>query len=255
MKLEVVRVLGNQFAFICLALATQAIAAPKLVQGTIAKVVDGDTVHVRVGSSYRALADNFDLYANPVADANLLKIRMLGIDSAETHFPAPGHGVVGQQPWGDEAADYLNRLVKVGGAITLQTWGLDKYKRTLGFVFSNKVDINLQMVRGGFAAPYEICSGPDCTRQFFTDYRVRDYLMSCDAARKEKRGIWNPSRPLNELPFEFRMRMTNGKPEKYVGNYDTMELLEPQDYKRIDICRRVFFLNKNEALRIGFKQK
>jgi endonuclease YncB( thermonuclease family) len=255
MKQSVVRLLGSYLGLVFLLAGHSAsIAAPQVVQGTVKKIVDGDTVHLDARSAYSALSGNLDLYAS--ADPqNDLKIRMLGIDAPETHFPSKKHGVVGQQPWGDEATKYLGQMIKVGGVVAAQTWGLDKFKRTLGFIFSNKIDINLQMVRAGWAVPYEICSGPACTRKFFTDYRVRDYLASCDAARKERRGVYNPQRPLPELPYEFRMRTDGRAPEKFVGNYDTMEFFEPKEFKKIDLCRRIFFFTKAEALRAGFKYK
>ncbi len=236
--------------FVCAA-SVQAASLPQIIQGVISKVVDGDTVNV-TPRSFRGFADSFSFYAD--AD-QVVKVRMLGMDAAEVHFPAPGHGIVGQPPFGEEAAAYLGKMVQVGMPVALQAWGYDKYQRTLAYVVNDKkYDVNLQMVRGGYAVPYEICSGKTCTKQWFTDNRVREYLMSCDAARQEKRGIFNPARPLKELPFEFRMRMGNRQPEKYVGDYDTMKLYQPKDYKKVDVCRRIFFLTKTEALKIGFKE-
>jgi endonuclease YncB( thermonuclease family) len=241
MSLGVIRVLGSRLALALFISALSAQAASKNVQGVISKIVDGDTVNVAAATRSNFSSDD-------------LKIRMLGIDAPETHFPTPKHGVVGQQPWGDQATAYLKGFLKVGGKVLLQTWGHDKYDRTLGFVFTGQTDINLQMVRGGWAIPYIICSGPTCNRQFFTQNRVRDYLASCDAARKEKRGLYNPSHPLKEMPFEFRMRMAEREPDKYVGNYDTMELHQPENYKKVDLCRRIFFTSKAEAEKIGFKE-
>jgi endonuclease YncB( thermonuclease family) len=252
MGLGVVRTFGSRLALGLFAFALTAQAAPGVVQGVISKVVDGDTVNVDP-KSLRRVSNESD-YADYAGDEDV-KVRMLGIDAPETHFPTPDKGVVGQQPWGDLATAYLKGFLKVGSAVTLQTWGQDKYHRTLGFVFVKKVDINLQMVRGGWAIPYVICSGKTCTRKFFTDNRVRDYLASCDAARKEKRGFFDPSKPLKEMPFEFRMRMANRSADKFVGNYDTLELYEPKDYKQVDVCRRIFFMSKAEALAIGFKPR
>ncbi len=251
MSFGVLQVLANRLTLSIFICALSAQAAPKVVQGVINRIVDGDTVNVQANPS-RGFDSATEFYAGSDG-AGALKIRMLGIDAPETHFPTPKHGIVGQQPWGDDATAYLEGFLKAGSSVTLQTWGLDKYQRTLGFVFSNKIDINLQMVRGGWAIPYIICSGPTCTRQFFTDNRVREYLMSCDAARQEGRAIFSRSRPLKEMPFEFRMRMAERTPDKYVGNYDTMELYAPEDYKKVDVCRRIFFMTKAEAVRIGFK--
>jgi endonuclease YncB( thermonuclease family) len=247
MKYAIVRALGTALCVLCCSFTANA--APGVLRGVIEKVVDGDTVHFHA-KAFRGLTDGLDLYAS----TQKVTVRMIGMDAPETHFPTPDHGTVGQQPWGDQAVTYIQKMIHVGSPVTLQTWGMDKYNRTLGFVFDAKTDINLQMVRGGWAAPYIICTGRDCNRQFFTNNRVREYLMSCDAARKERRGIFAASNPMKEMPFEFRMRMAKRTPDKFVGNYDTMELYEPRDYKKVDLCRSIFFMNEEEAKKIGFKR-
>ena len=236
--------------------ASQASAYSKYHQGYIEKISDGDTVWFQPGS--RRLAEvgeslfNSDLGWGGASTR--LKIRMMGMDSPESQLPTKKYGVVGQGNWGKRATQYLNRLVHVNERVVLQDLGNDKYRRTLGYLFNkDKADINLAMVLGGYAIPYIICSGRSCNPSFFKEQRVREYFMTCDEARRARRGIFNPSNPLREMPFEFRLRMMERTPEKFVVDYDSHELYMPEDYKEVDVCRRIFFMRSEDALKMGFK--
>jgi len=215
-----------------------------IVAGVISKNVDGDTVHVCPGQSP-------DCSTDPEVTNHRLIIRMVGIDAPETHLPSP-HGIVGQGKFGDDSARYLSSLVPFGARVILEDQGLDKYKRTLGRLYANKKDINLAMVRAGWAITYIICSGPACDEDFLERERVDEYVDACESARRQGRGIFNPNNPLKEMPFEFRLRMQGRTPDKYVGNISTTELFEPAKYKKVDLCQRIFFLTLADARHAGF---
>lgn len=210
-----------------------------LVEGTIEKTVDGDTVWVQ--PSRREGAET------------RMKIRMLGMDAPETHLPSP-HGVVGQGRWGDAATEYMADLAPVDSDIELEDHGKDMYKRTLGRLFYDGDDVNLRMVKSGWAITYIICSGRECRPGFFEAENVADYVAACEYAKKKGLGVFNPADPLREMPFEFRLRMQNRKPDKYVGNFETKELFEPEDYKKVPLCKRIFFMKETEANRVGYYQ-
>lgn len=212
-----------------------------LYKGHVGKVSDGDTVWFFPQSN-----------SGWSADKSRLTIRMLGIDAPESHFPSPGQGMVSQSPWGDWSTEYLKSLVQSGKDSILQEFGKDHYGRTLGFVFRQKHDLNLVMVRAGWAIPYIICEGRNCNADFWKAQRVRDYLAACDEARAAKRGIFDPRHPMKEMPFEFRLRMSGRKPDKFVGDYSTRRLYQPKDYKSVDVCRRIFFMKQADAVKQGF---
>ncbi|HEY8278995.1 MAG TPA: thermonuclease family protein, partial [Bdellovibrionota bacterium] len=91
--------------------------------------VDGDTVDVKTKTgSY--------------------SIRMLGIDTPETHFM--GHS---QGEWGERAAEQLARLAPVGSRVKLDLADepCDKYGRVLAHIFIGKVHVNAEMVKNGMA--------------------------------------------------------------------------------------------------------
>lgn len=218
-------------------------AVEKKVYGTIVKIVDGDTVWVS--------PNNQDENGDTGAKMEHLKIRMLGMDTPETHLPAPG-GTVGQEPWGSSAADHLTNLLPLGEKVIVKDNGHDKYGRTLAFVFVGNTDINLEMVRSGWAVPYIICEGANCNPDFFKNQRVADYFDACNEARDAGKGIWRPSNPLKELPFEFRLRVQKRKADKFVGDFATSQYRRPAEYRKIDICSRVFFMQEADAKNAGY---
>lgn len=215
--------------------------AVKLIKGKITKVTDGDTVW-------------FEPNKGGNATAVTLKVRMIGMDTPETHLPSP-NGVVGQQPWGDKAADNLASHIPVGSKVTLEDHGTDNYQRTLGRLLKGQTDVNLQQVIDGWASPYIICEGDDCDENFFENQNVEAYFAACEESRSRGRGIYSRKNPLDELPFEFRLRMGERTPDKWVGNYETKELYDPADYAEVDECNRVFFMRKKDAINAGFSER
>lgn len=209
------------------------------VPGVIEKITDGDTVWVDPDGRTDSTPED------------RLKIRMIEMDAPETHLPSPS-GVVGQGHWGDKASEVLADLIPKGTRVEVEDYGLDKYKRTLGIVNHHGEDVNLEMVKRGWAVTYIICEGKTCYPSFFKEHKVKEYVDACDRAQENELGIWDPSDPLKEMPFEFRVRMQEREFEKYVGNFETKELFEPADYKEVPECQRIFFMRESEAKRVGY---
>lgn len=209
--------------------------AAELMDGKISRNVDGDTVWVK-------LADKDET----------LKIRMMEIDAPEWHVVTP-NGTFGQGAFGEKSGNYLAEISPVGTEVTVKAYGKDTYGRTLGTVISEEQDINLQMVEAGWAIPYVICEGKECSPDFFDEHSTKKYLDACDRARKAGKGIFDPEEPLTEMPFEFRLRVQEREPDKFVGDFETQKYVRPKDYKKIDVCKRVFFLKEKDAKNAGFK--
>lgn len=217
----------------------------------VERIIDGDTVWVQPTRSeaFWELTP-MAIEGNP---QTRIKIRMMGIDAPESHLPTENYGVVGQHPWGEKATETLESLIHEGLSVKLIIYGTDKYGRTLAYVYYKNNDINLSMISNGQAIPYIICTKPYCNKNFFSEHNVFTYFSSCASARKARKGIFNPQKPLKEMPFEFRMRMMEKEPDKYVGDFFTKELFEPEDYNKVDLCSRVFFYSYNDALALGFE--
>lgn len=127
---------------------------------TVVRVVDGDTLQIEL-------------------DGELVKVRLIGVDTPETVHP--------QKPvehFGKQASAFTKRLVE-GKAVRLesdpQTANRDKYGRLLRYVYlKDGTLVNALIIRKGYGHAY--------TRfpfQFMEKFRELERH-----AREEKRGLW-----------------------------------------------------------------
>lgn len=119
-----------------------------------------------------------------------LKIRFCGIDAPEKKMPL-----------GVESRDHLRSLVDIGnGELLLVPVEQDRYGRTVAEVYvkdsrSTAINLNVQMVRDGYAWHYEKYSNTCPIRG--------EFAIAQEMAQKEGLGIWkgNP-----QPPWEFRQK-------------------------------------------------
>ena len=144
---------------------------PEVWQVKEGSIYDGDTLRVR-------------------RDEEELKIRFCGIDAPEK-----------KMPMGIESRDHLRSLVDISnGKVLLVPIEQDRYGRTVAELYvkdsdDTAINLNVQMVRDGYAWHYERYSG-NCP--------IRDeFAIAQELAQKEGLGIWkgNP-----EPPWEFRKK-------------------------------------------------
>lgn len=162
-----------------LAIAAPSHAAIRTVAGTVTKVSDGDTIHLTTSEQTK------------------LKVRLYGIDAPETAKINQRTGAVNKpgQPYGEESWNALKsktmeKLVKV------EILDIDKYKRMVGMIWLDDRNINLEMVREGYAEAFIEYLKPPYRTEFLTAERE---------AKSAGRGIW--SLPDYERPKDFRKRM------------------------------------------------
>ena len=142
-------------------------ARPVTLDATIVRVVDGDTVVAR--------SRGFDT-----------PVRLLGIDTPETHRPATP-----VQCWGPEASARTARLLPPGTAVRLVTDPgqdtRDRYARLLAYVYrgDRATSVNLALVATGYARAYVY----DRSRPF---RYAAAYLRAESRARAARRGLWGP---------------------------------------------------------------
>ncbi|GGE28159.1 hypothetical protein GCM10011571_32820 [Marinithermofilum abyssi] len=189
---------------------------------TVKSVVDGDTINI-----------------NETVQGTS-KIRLLSIDTPETYYNGQN-----QNPWATNAKNYLVNLLPPGTKITLETDvdEVDGYGRLLAHVWKGNLDVNKEIVRQGHAVTYYIWPN----MKYFEEYR-----SAMVEAKNNGRNIWNPSNPLPELPFEFRLRVDGRAPDKYVGDYYTKKYVQPAQYKQVPVENRVFFWNEADAQQAGY---
>lgn len=144
--------------------ATPAQAASRQLLGQVSRVVDGDT-----------------LWFQPAEPGEpQVAVRLRGIDAPETC-----------QPWGRQASAALRTMV-LGRVATLHTHGQDDFRRTLGTVSVDGVDINGALVAQGHAWAWQGAHGRS------------PYGRQEAEARAAGRGAH--ADPAAEAPWDFRQR-------------------------------------------------
>ena len=131
------------------------------IEGTVVRVVDGDTIYVQ-------LADRVE------------KIRYIGVDAPELHHPLKG-----EEPGGREAAAVNRRLV-AGRHVRLEldVRTRDRYGRLLAYVWVGDTMINAELVRRGYAQVMTVPPNVKYQEMFVTLQRQ---------ARDAHRGLWHAS--------------------------------------------------------------
>jgi micrococcal nuclease len=127
-------------------------------QYKVNRVTDGDTIQV-------------------IADGTKITIRLVGIDAPEVSHAKNQPG----QPFGEVATKHLAGMV-LNKTAEIKSYGPDRYGRTLGEVFVDAKNINLEMVKAGLA---EVYRGTPAKGQ-----NMEPYWKAEEEAKAAKRGIW-----------------------------------------------------------------
>ncbi len=165
-------VLAIAVSFFVLIFGSAHAATPRTLFAKVERVSDGDTV--------TAITSN----------QTKLRIRLAGIDAPEVpHGEKPG------QPFGEEAREYLTRLIG-GRTIRVETYGPHGFNHTLAMVFLGTVNVNVEMVQQGLA---EVYRGTPC-KAYCRDLRVAELR-----AKQDRIGMWAQGASY-ESPATFRRR-------------------------------------------------
>ena len=142
--------------------------------GFVQKVVDGDTIHLK---------DDY---------GKLLKVRLLGIDAPEM-----------DQSFGFESREMLVNLVE-GERVIIDSRKKDRYKRILGKIYLDDMDVNLTMISKGLAWHY---------KRYRKDQLKRDIPIYSEAEQTAKDnaiGLWSDTAFIP--PWEWRQNKRRKKP-------------------------------------------
>jgi len=134
--------------FLTSGLAYYHLTEPKLQQQTVTKITDGDTLKTQT-----------------------LIIRLKGINTPEKN-----------QPFYQEAKDYLYQQVQ-NKSVKLETYGTDKYGRTLAHIFLDKKNINEQILKQGLGTLY----------YYEKDKHYKKLKQAEEIARQNQWGLWQKS--------------------------------------------------------------
>jgi uncharacterized repeat protein (TIGR01451 family) len=153
--------------------------------GKVIEIVDGDSIVI-------------ESLNRPV------KIELIGIDAPEL-----------KQNYGDVASQHLLDLV-FNKTVAVEYFGLGENGSIPGKVFLDKMDVAAQMVRDGVAW-YDKSNAnrlSEIERQVYAD--------SEKAARNERRGIWQESKPL--APWDFRQDPTLARPTQTPDKAESLSI-------------------------------
>jgi micrococcal nuclease len=149
-----------------------------LVAGSceVIRVVDGDTLIVRQGGmSKQGPAGNGGTRAGDQA----IRVRLLGIDTPET----VKEGTPVEQ-WGPEATEFTRRFLRRGEArLELDKRRLDRFGRSLAYLYVGEEMLNVEIVRAGLA---RVSHYPGDSMAMLRLLRTAE-----SAARAERRGLWS----------------------------------------------------------------
>lgn len=128
-------------------------------QFEVSKVIDGNTITVQDEGNKKVI------------------VRLVGIDAPALPASKEKPG----QPFSGRAAKHLASLV-LGHVVDIKSYGLDGSGRMLGELFSDDKNINIEMIKAGYAEVYrgKLPAGLD----------VEAYWQAQKEAQKANRGMW-----------------------------------------------------------------
>lgn len=133
-------------------------AQPHRMEGMVVRVVDGDTIHVRVGQ-------------------DIEKVRYIGVNTPEIHHPRKGEEPGGREAFAVNRALLAHRHVRLELDVRLR----DRYGRLLAYVWVGETMINAELVRRGYA---QVMTVPP-------NVRYQELFVKLQReARESGRGLW-----------------------------------------------------------------
>ncbi|MBI0436207.1 thermonuclease family protein [Roseomonas sp. KE0001] len=155
-------------ALLLLLLSFPALAAK--LRGEVVGISDGDTLTLLT------------------PDKRQVRVRLAEIDAPES-----------RQPWGSRAQQALSTLV-FRQAVVVTVQDTDRYGRTVGTVWVDRLNANAEMVRQGQAWVY---------RQYLRD---RSLLALEEEAKQAKRGLWALPEGERVPPWQWRRQGQSSQP-------------------------------------------
>ncbi len=160
-------------------------AALRTITGAVIKVTDGDSIQIMT------------------PERTKLKIRLYGIDAPETTKINHRTGQVSKpgQPYGDESWKGLKSKI-MGKQVKVEILDIDKYRRMVGMVWLDDRNINIEMVRGGYAETFVEYLKPP--------YRTM-FVAAEEEAKSAKSGIWSLANYERPRVFRKKLKLSGGE--------------------------------------------
>ena len=168
-------VLNKGSAFLSNALLVLCVCAhasnERVIIGNLKRVVDGDTIYIKTEAD------------------NSIKVRLAFIDAPELN-----------QPFGDDAKAFLKKLK--GRKVSIHVRSKDRYGRHVAVLFHRNTDMNLLMIKNGYAWAY--------TKYLkYASKSIRNkYLHAETLAKEDELGLWQTKDYI--APWEWRKLSRKG---------------------------------------------
>lgn len=156
-----------------------------ILHGTVTEVSDGDT--------FKMISDK-EIPGAKTNKKGEVSVRLYGVDCPETKKP-----LWPAQPYSEAAKEYLARLIE-GKTVTCDLKDLDRYQRAVCIVTAYGRNVNIEMMRAGYAWAY---------LKYLDRPYASDYIAIEEEARKAKKGLWKENNPMP--PWEFRKVHRKGR--------------------------------------------
>jgi len=147
----------------------------ELVWGKVIQIYDGDTIAIK-------------------SDQNkVIRVQLAYVDAPDRD------STTGKtQPLHDESLKTLKDMI-IGKEVIIESMGTDKFKRIVGIIFLDKLNINAEMVRKGMAEIYHpVRMNPSRYKENY----VNQLKTAESQAKSAKVGIWG--HPGYVSPYKFR---------------------------------------------------
>ena len=131
---------------IILALMFSLVCYSQDLSGKVIKIYDGDTITIMAKEK--------------------IKVRLFGIDAPEL-----------KQEFGKESREHLEELCPLNKEAKIKVVSKDRYKRAVGIVYCNGIEVNANQVESGYAWAYR-------------DYSKKYIPLELNA-RSKKIGLWS----------------------------------------------------------------
>ncbi len=118
-----------------------------------------------------------------------IKVRLVGIDTPETKKRKHKPG----QPFGQKAKSFLAAMV-LNKQVFIKGYGLGPYNRILAVVYVGKINVNLELIKAGYAEVYQ--GRPP------RGFDLSPYLTAEAQAKSQRRGMWSQENYIS--PKEWR---------------------------------------------------
>ena len=157
---------------------TAVILMQSSIVGTVDRVIDGDTIRVRIGDQVET-------------------VRYIGMDTPETVHPTRGI-----EPYG-LAASAFNQILVEGKQVRLEldVEPRDLYGRLLAYVYTDSLFVNAELIRQGYA---QVMTVPPNVRH------VEEFVRLQREARRAGEGLWDFETGAQAVPFLVQVAGNTG---------------------------------------------